>query len=102
MIFRLACAILLLLVAANGQEVLYNGIRLPKVWPPRDVALTNEPIPEAPYLAEPPSVIPIDVGRQLFVDDFLIEKTSLARTFHRAEYHPANPLLRPTKPWERR
>jgi hypothetical protein len=100
MIFRLACAILLLLVAANGQEVLYNGIRLPKVWPPRDVALTNEPIPEAPYLAEPPSVIPIDVGRQLFVDDFLIEKTDLRRVFHRPELYSENPVLKGDRPWE--
>ncbi len=38
-----------------------------------------------PYLQSPPSVIPIDVGRQLFVDDFLIEKTDLERTFHAAE-----------------
>ena len=48
-----------------------------------------------PYLADPPPVIPIDVGRQLFVDDFLIEETSLSRTFHHAEYHAANPVLQP-------
>ena len=52
--------------------------------------------------ADPPAVIPIDLGRQLFVDDFLIEESSLARTFHRAAYHPASPLLRPTTPWEMR
>jgi hypothetical protein len=92
--------ILLLLAAANGQEVLYNGIRLPKVWPPRDVALTNEPIPEPPYLVEPPSVIPIDVGRQLFVDDFLIEKTDLRREFHRPEMYSGNPILKGDRPWE--
>jgi hypothetical protein len=53
-----------------------------------------------PYLTDPPAVIPIDIGRQLFVDDFLIERTSLARAFHRAEYHPANPVLKPETQWE--
>lgn len=45
-------------------------------------------------------MIPIDVGRQLFVDDFLVEQTTLARTMHTAEYHPANPVLKPDKPWD--
>jgi hypothetical protein len=53
-----------------------------------------------PYLARPPAVIPI-VGRQLFVDDFLIAATTLRRTFHRATYHPATPVLRPDQPWEK-
>jgi hypothetical protein len=53
-----------------------------------------------PYLENPPSVISIDVGRQLFVDDFLIEHRTLQRTFHSARYHPACPVLRPEKPWE--
>lgn len=48
----------------------------------------------------PPPVIPIDVGRQLFVDDFLIEETTLQRTHHLPVYHPANPILQPDKPWE--
>ena len=46
-----------------------------------------------PYLDNPPEVIPIDVGRQLFVDDFLIAHTSLERTFHAARMHPSNPVL---------
>jgi hypothetical protein len=53
------------------------------------------------YLTAPPTVIPIDVGRQLFVDDFLIGQTTLKRTFHRAEYHPACPVLKPDQPWEK-
>jgi hypothetical protein len=89
-------------VAAFGQggAVLYNGIRLPSVWPPSDTPLSSEPR-EAPYLLTPPEVIPIDVGRQLFVDHFLIEQTDLRRTFHRPTYYPANPVLKPDKPWER-
>jgi hypothetical protein len=53
-----------------------------------------------PYLASPPAVIPIDVGRQLFVDDFLIDETNLQRTFHQPTYHPASPVLRPEREWE--
>ena len=86
-------------IAANAGETLYNGIVLPDPWPPRMAALTREPL-QAPYLEKPPEVIPIDVGRQLFVDDFLIERTTLKRTYHRPEYHPDNPILSPDKPWE--
>src|SRR5690242_223227 len=98
--FRAAHTFLLFCLAAAGQEVLYNGIHLSKVWPPRDVALTNEPLPDPPYLVDPPSVIPIDVGRQLFVDDFLIEHTDLRREYHRPEVYTGNPVLRGDRPWE--
>jgi len=76
-------------------EKLYNGIELPDQWPPRfrDPA-SVEPMP-VPYLRKPPRVIPIDVGRQLFVDDFLIESTDLKRVFHRAEKFAGNPVFRP-------
>ena len=82
-------------------ELLYNGIRLGTPWPPNNRYFSPDPI-EPPYLADPPAIIPIDLGRQLFVDDFLIEESSLARTFHRAVYHPASPVLRPETPWEQR
>jgi hypothetical protein len=49
-----------------------------------------------PYLASRPELVPIDVGRQLFVDDFLIERTDLHRTFHQAEKYDGNPVLWPT------
>ena len=85
----------------TGGEVLYNGIVLPTPWPPRRRSITT--IPErAPYLASPPDVIKIDIGRQLFVDDFLIEESSLYRRFHQATYHPSNPVLAPVRDWERR
>jgi hypothetical protein len=86
--------------ALSPSTTLYNGIRLPQPWPPDRRGLLDRPI-APPYLVDPPDVIPIDVGRQLFVDDFLIEETSLERTFHRATYHPDNPILRPTTQWER-
>ena len=69
----------------TGGDVLYNGIRLPQTWPPRLKNLPEDPV-LPPYLAFPPTVIPIDVGRQLFVDDFLIEQTTLKRTYRRPEF----------------
>ena len=81
------------------DRVLYNGIALPAVWPPRQAALTREPM-AVPYLDNPPEVIPIDVGRQLFVDDFLIAQTTLKRTFYLATPHPDNPVLTYDRPWE--
>jgi hypothetical protein len=83
-----------------SQQTLSNGIALPTAWPPRDIVLTDEPQPDPPYLLDPPAVIPIDGGRQLFVDDFLIDKSDLRRTFHQAELYKGNPVLRPDRPWE--
>jgi len=90
----------LLTLPALRAETLYNGIELPSEWPPRIPAVTPEPQETPPYLLSPPAVIPIDVGRQLFVDYFLIEKTDLRRHFHTAHYYPANPVIRPDKNWE--
>jgi hypothetical protein len=84
---------------AAAGEVLYNGIALPDAWPPKYDRPPNEPMP-VPYLANPPEVIPIDVGRQLFVDDFLVQETTLKRTFHRVEYCKDNPVVKPDQPWE--
>ena len=84
---------------AGKRETLYNGIVLPSPWPPQRVPPTRSP-ERPPYLDSPPPVIDIGVGRQLFVDDFLIEESSLHRTFHRASYHPASPVLQPEREWE--
>ncbi len=106
-LYRLKTAIALMAIGtipphlAAPQEVLYNGIRLAKPWPPRAASLSHEPASPPPYLVQPPEVIPIDVGRQLFVDDFLIEKNTLQRIYHSAEYHPGNPVLKPDREWER-
>jgi len=86
-------------LSVPAGETLYNGIVLPDEWPPKIDKLTREPMP-VPYLEHRPEVVPIDVGRQLFVDDFLVEDTTLQRTYHTARYHPACPVLRPDKPWE--
>jgi hypothetical protein len=97
---RLTFTVLLASIAACGQQALYNGILLPKVWPPLSVPLSNLPAPDPPYLAHPPDVIPIDVGRQLFVDDFLIEKTDLRREHHRPGLFAGNPVVKGDRPWE--
>ncbi len=80
--------------SSNG-ETLYNGIRLTHPWPPRNMSPNSyDPMP-LNYLSSPPDIIPIDIGRQLFVDDFIIEKTNLKRVFHQPKKHEANPLLSP-------
>ena len=86
--------------AVGAGEVLYNGITLADPWPPRNRVL-EEVLRDPPYLNDPPSVIPITVGRQLFVDDFLIQENALTRVFHHARYYPDNPVLQPATVWER-
>ncbi|MFH1498730.1 MAG: glycosyl hydrolase family 32 [Verrucomicrobiota bacterium] len=110
------------LSADVATKILPNGIVLPAEWPPRNLVVSPEmPAPDlgkaygvddprelsarrppapVPYLENPPAVLPINVGRQLFVDDFLIERTNLARTFHLPEKHPANPVFAPVTPLE--
>ncbi len=93
--------VLLFVIASHlSAETLTNGIELPENWPPHPKVLTRAPLSEPPYLKSPPKVIPIDVGRQLFVDDFLIESTTLKQTHHLAKYHEASPVFGPDKPWE--
>lgn len=81
--------------ATGPKPILYNGIELPSEWPPRHIDLTStDPMP-VPYLHRPSkSSIPIDLGRQLFVDDFLIEKTDLKRTYHQAKKYEGNPVFK--------
>jgi hypothetical protein len=81
-------------------ERLYNGIVLPEQWPPRNIDPKDTMPMPVPYLKNPPKVIPIDVGRQLFVDDFLIECHTLRRVFHMPEKYQGNPVLRPETPLE--
>jgi hypothetical protein len=81
-------------------RVLHNGIELPAEWPPRSGdPRSSEPM-DVPYLQSPPRVIPIDVGRQLFVDDFVIESTDLERVFHQAEKFAGNPVFKAETPRE--
>lgn len=64
------------------MQTLYNGIQLPDVWPPRDMHEVSGDALPVPYLAVPPALIRIDRHRQLFVDDFLIDGTTMERHFH--------------------
>lgn len=55
-----------------------------------------------PYLgAGRPDVAFIDVGRQLFVDDFLVERTDLARVYNHPVKYAGNPVLKPANDFER-
>jgi len=82
------------------ETTLCNGIILPKEWPPR-YPVPNKPTDmPVPYLENIPDIIPVSLGRQLFIDDFLIEETDLIRTFHSPHYYKGNPVLGPDKPWE--
>ncbi len=77
------------------SSVSYNGIPDPAEWPPRTENPASFQPMRVPYLESPLAAIPIDVGRQLFVDEFLIESNSFARTFHHPVKHPENPVLFP-------
>jgi|EP01043_Picozoa_sp_COSAG02_P002513 hypothetical protein len=80
-------------------EVSYNGICTPAKFPPRQNY--SRAVPHPPYLEDPPSVINITVGRQLFVDSFLVANASnTQQMFHAAKYHDENPVLQPDQPWE--
>jgi hypothetical protein len=86
--------------AAPTGETLYNGIVLPAVWPPKNEYRPGEPM-AVPYLSNPPPVIDITTGRQLFVDDFLIESNTLQRAWHQPVPHSNNPVLKPDREWEK-
>ena len=84
----------------GSERTLHNGIELPEQWPPQvaDDGLRREM--DLPYLKNKPEVIPVNVGRQLFVDDFLIASTDMERVSHRAVYYEGNPVLASDKEWE--
>lgn len=86
----------------NTAERLYNGIQLPEIWPPQNIIQNSlDPIP-VPYLIDPQESIDISIGRQLFVDDFLIEETNLIRKYHKAKKYEGNPVLAPTTVFEKK
>lgn len=83
------------------METLYNGITLPSPWPPKNQAAENLQPMRVPYLENPPQRIPIDVGRQLLVDDFLIEENWMPRVFHQPVKHTGNPIFIPQTEYEK-
>jgi len=102
---EMAAEVLLLAAALAAAlpgvgETLYNGLELPREWPPKSVRLLDRTPQKIPYLESRPAVVPIDVGRQLFVDDFLVERTDMRREFHYPEKYAGNPVLVPETPIE--
>ena len=88
-------------VVEDDKDLQYNGIKLPDVWPPQRDYKTEIRNGMTPfYLEEKPKVINVNVGRQLFVDDFLIASTSLQRKYYYPEYVSNNPVLSPVEDWE--
>ena len=88
-------------LAIAQTEVLYNGIHLPEQWPPRYAEPQKAQDMPIPYLEQKPGVIPVNVGRQLFVDSFLIAETNLNRVIHTPRFYEGNPVLGPDKEWEK-
>lgn len=87
----------------DDPNALYNGIVLPDQWPPRRSYSSNIRAGMNPYYltTDKPEVVNISVGRQLFVDNFLVESTTLDRQWHYADYYGGNPVLQPDRDWER-
>jgi hypothetical protein len=77
------------------MKKLYNGIILP------DDFMSRESAADAPYLNNPPDIIDVSIGRQLFVDDFLYSETTLKPRYHKAVKYTGNPVLFPQTPWEK-
>lgn len=82
-------------------QTLHNGITLPEQWPPRRPLPTVRHEMPVPYLENKPAVIPINTGRQLFVDNFLISETNLKSIYHTPNFYAGNPVLEPDKEWEK-
>ncbi|MCM4156993.1 hypothetical protein [Gramella sp. AN32] len=83
------------------KNILHNGIELPDNWPPFLEVPNQRKAYPVPYLENKPEVILIDLGRQLFVDDFLILETDLKKVFHSPIYYDKNPVLEPSEAWEK-
>lgn len=84
-----------------GDGLMYNGIRQPTDWPPGKVDPMSDHPPNPPYLIAQedggtrPHVIDITIGRQLFVDDFLIHSTDLTPVYYTGKKYEQNPILSP-------
>ena len=77
------------------MEKLYNNVILSDDF-------YNKPsnADDVPYLKNPPKVIDVSLGRQLFADEFLIEESKLKPEYHKAKKFEGNPVLYPEKSWE--
>lgn len=98
--YKLSVLFLTLGITLMGQT-LDNGIELPEEWPPRYSEPTERGEMPVPYLKNKPEVLPINLGRQLFVDDFLVSDTDLGKVYHKPRPYSKNPILEPTEEWEK-
>ena len=80
----------------GARKVPGEAIELPPDFPPVRRPSRAETPP--PYLQDRPEVTMLPKGRQLFVDDYLIESTTLERECHQATLYPGNPVLAPDGP----
>lgn len=89
-------------IHADKPVSTYNGILPDESFPPRNMQRVKnyDPLP-VPYLKNPPKVIDISIGRQLFVDDFLIEKSTFVRQYHKPRKYPGNPIFYAETPMEK-
>ena len=102
--YKIIVSTTLLVISISGMaqnKVLHNGIVYPQQWPPRYEEPSVAQDMAVPYLEKKPAVIPVNVGRQLFVDDFLISETNLTSIYHTPNFYPYNPVLEPDKEWEK-
>lgn len=95
------CLLGLCAASAVQSQTLSNGITLPSQWPPHYEVPTVRKEMAVPYLSEKPQIIPVNTGRQLFVDSFLIANTDLQPIYHTPRYYIHNPVLEPDKEWEK-
>ena len=73
---------------------LYNSLTKPDVWPLKfEFDGTRMPMP-INYIQQATEVLSIDVGRQLLVDECILEKSTLERAFRRLRKSDRNPILR--------
>lgn len=93
--------LLICLSSLMSAQTLHNGITLPEQWPPRCSEPTERKEMPVPYLKSKPTIISVNTGRQLFVDDFLIQETDLKSVYHTPNFYEKNPVLEPDKEWEK-
>lgn len=92
----------LLPLVPDNRGLLHNDIVLPTNWPPvrsytNDLRDDMDPF----YFEYKPDKINVSVGRQIFVDDFLIQNSTLSRKFYYPKYYSCNPVLLLDKKWEK-
>ena len=90
-----------------GRHVQPSGITLTSPWPPNNLTTatfySNPPqrTRPPPYLKSPPRTVCLGVGRQLFIDNYLIDsrRTTLRKSWHEATVLRLDAIT-PDRAWE--